>query len=86
MSRDEIIGKVVVDITRSYIVLYRCEGDGTVVDQDWFKVNWRLDRREAIGETADVHGVVFDYLNDIWNTTDGDEEGDAARDDKPATD
>lgn len=86
MSKDEIVGKVVVDITRSYIVLYRCEGDGTVVDQDWFKVNWRLDRKEAIGETNDIHGVVFDYLNDIWNSSEEDEEGDAASTDEPATD
>lgn len=86
MSKDEIIGKVVVDITRSYIVLYRCEGDGTVVDQDWFRVNWRLDRKEAVGETNDVHGVIFDYLNDVWNSSEEDEEDDAARDDGPATD
>jgi hypothetical protein len=83
---DPVIGKVVVDITRSYIVLYRCDGDGTVVDEDRFRVNWRLDRREALGETNDIHGVVFDYLNDIWNGSEDEDGDDAARDDEPATD
>lgn len=78
MSEGRCEGRVVVDVTRTHVWLFLCDGEGKILDQDSFAWPFRMDRKDAAVEVSDLHGVIYDYLNDTCNNW-GDE-GDAASD------
>ena len=81
---DRIEGKIVVDVTRSHAWVYLCDGDGVILDQDSFRWPFRLDRKDAGVEASNIHGVLFDYLNDScnvgWDDTDAASAGEESPD------
>ena len=71
-------GKVVIDVSRKYVSIFRCDGTGAVLDSDHFAFPYRLERKEAVGQTVDVYSILYDWLNRELN-------GDSARgDDRPS--
>ena len=60
-------GKIVVDVSRKYVSIFRCDGDGKVVDEDHFAHPFRLDRQDAVSEVVDLYAMVYDWLNDTIN-------------------
>jgi len=70
-------GKIVIDVSRKYVSIFRCDGTGAVLDSDHFAYPYRLDRKDAISQTVDVYSILYDWLNRELN-------GDSARDaDRP---
>jgi hypothetical protein len=75
--------KVLVEVSRKYVSIFRCDGTGAVVDYDHFSYPFRLDKQQAVSEAVDVYAMLYDLLNDTIN---GDPDDDSARgDDDPAT-
>jgi hypothetical protein len=71
-------GKVVIDVSRKYVSIFRCDGTGAVLDSDHFAFPYRLERKESISQTVDVYSILYDWLNRELN-------GDSARgDDRPS--
>lgn len=60
---DPVIGKIVIDVSRKYLSIYFCDGDGTVRDTDHFRFPWRQDVRDAQRETRDLYHRIFDWAN-----------------------
>jgi hypothetical protein len=58
MVEDFPCGKVVIDVGRRYITVYRCDGNGFVEDEERFKLPWLIDRKDA----ADMANAVFDVV------------------------
>jgi hypothetical protein len=73
-------GKIVIDVSRKYVSIFRCDGEGKVVDEDHFAYPFRLDRQDAIGEVADLYAFIYDWLNDTVN---GGYDDDSAREGEP---
>jgi hypothetical protein len=67
-------GKIVIDVSRKYVSIFRCDGSGAVLDSDHFAYPFRLERREAISQTVDIYSILYDWLNQQLN-------GDSARGD-----
>lgn len=65
-------GKIVIDVSRKYVSIFRCDGTGAVLDSDHFAYPYRLDRKEAISQTVDIYSILYDWLNRELN-------GDSAR-------
>lgn len=76
-------GKIVIDVSRKYVSIFRCDGEGKVLDDDHFAFPFRLDRKDAIEEANDLYAVVFDWLNDTINGGYEADEDDSARGDGP---
>ena len=60
-------GKIVVDVSRKYVSIFRCDATGKVVDEDHFAHPFRLDRQDAVSEVVDLYAMVYDWLNDTIN-------------------
>jgi hypothetical protein len=75
-----IEGRVVIDVSRKYVSIFRCDGAGKVVDEDHFAHSFRLDRSDAVSFVVDIYSFAYDLLNDIVN--DGPDE-DSAREGGP---
>jgi len=73
-------GKIVIDVSRKYVSIFRCDGEGRVVDEDHFAHPFRLDRQDAIGEVVDLYAFIYDWLNDTVN---GGYDDDSAREGEP---
>lgn len=72
-------GKIVIDVSRKYVSIFRCDGTGAILDSDHFAYPFRLDRRDAISQVIDIYSIIYDWLNKELN-------GDSARGDgSPAT-
>jgi hypothetical protein len=56
MVGDFPVGKVLIDVGRRYITVYRCDGNGFVQDEERFKLPWMIDRKDAV----DLANTVFD--------------------------
>ena len=69
-------GKIVIDVSRKYVSIFRCDGEGRVIDEDHFAYLFRLDRQDAVAEVVDIYATFYDWLNDTINI-------DAARDGGP---
>jgi hypothetical protein len=69
MNADEqILGKVVVNLTRRYLAIYRCDGNGKVEEWEQFKyAAKRTKQAEVRADTADVFDLLYDYANDWIN-------------------
>ena len=57
MVEDFPVGKVLIDVGRRYITVYRCDGNGYVQDEERFKLPWMIDRKDAV-----------DLANAVFNT------------------
>lgn len=73
-------GKIVIDVSRKYVSIFRCDGEGKVLDEDHFAYQFRLDRQDAASEVVDIYATVYDWLNDTIN---GWGDDDSARDGGP---
>ena len=73
-------GKIVIDVSRKYVSIFRCDGEGKVVDEDHFAHMFRLDRQDAVSEVLDLYSFVYDWLNDTMN---GGLDDDSAREGEP---
>jgi len=60
-------GRVVIDVSRKYVSVYRCDGTGKVTDEDHFAFAFRLDRQDALAEVSDLYAFIYDWLNDTMN-------------------
>jgi hypothetical protein len=60
-------GRVVIDVSRKYVSIFRCDGAGKVVDEDHFAFAFRLDRQDALAEVSDLYAFIYDWLNDTMN-------------------
>ena len=60
-------GKIVVDVSRKYVSIFRCDGTGAVLDSDHFSFGFRLDRQDAVAEVVDLYSMLYDWLNDTIN-------------------
>ena len=67
MVSNPIEGRVVIDVSRKYVSVYRCDGTGKVTDEDHFAFAFRLDRQDALAEVSDLYAFVYDWLNDTMN-------------------
>lgn len=65
-------GKIVIDVSRKYVSIFRCDGTGAVLDSDHFAYPYRLDRKDSISQSVDVYAILYDWLNRQLN-------GDSAR-------
>lgn len=75
MSDEQVVGKIVVNITRRYFTIYRCDGEGKIEEWDRFTYPARLKPAEIRSETRDLWGVCYDYANDTINGFDELQEG-----------
>jgi hypothetical protein len=75
-----IEGRVVIDVSRKYVSVYRCDGNGKVTDEDHFAFAFRLDRQDALAEVSDLYAFIYDWLNDTMN---GGLDEDSAREGDP---
>ena len=67
MVSNPIEGRVVIDVSRKYVSVYRCDGTGKVTDEDHFAFAFRLDRQDALAEVSDLYAFIYDWLNDTMN-------------------
>jgi len=56
-------GKVVIDVSRKYVSIFRCDGTGAVLDSDHFSYPFRLERKDAVANTVDIYAILYDWLN-----------------------
>ena len=80
MVSNPIEGRVVIDVSRKYVSVYRCDGAGKVTDEDHFAFAFRLDRQDALAEISDLYAFIYDWLNDTMN---GGPDEDSAREGGP---
>lgn len=80
MVTNPVEGKIVVDVSRKYVSIFRCDGAGKVVDEDHFAYPFRLDRTDAVAEVVDLYSFLYDWLNDTVN---GGYDDDSAREGEP---
>lgn len=64
---DSIVRRIVVDIGRLYVYLQFVDGAGKLVDEDVFKQPFRIDKADAVEEAVDLHGLIYDHLNETIN-------------------
>lgn len=76
-------GKILIDVSRKYASIYRCDPQGIVVDEDHFSFPYRLDKQDAVAEVVDLYAMLYDWLNDTLNGSPDDEPGDSARGEGP---
>jgi len=74
-------GRLVIDVSRKYVSIFRCDGAGKVLDEDHFAHPVRIDRQDAVSEVTDLYAIVYDFLNDTIN---GGPDDESARGDGPA--
>ena len=80
MVSNPVEGRVVIDVSRKYVSVYRCDGAGKVTDEDHFAFAFRLDRQDALAEVSDLYAFIYDWLNDTMN---GGLDEDSAREGDP---
>ena len=80
MVSNPVEGRVVIDVSRKYVSVYRCDGAGKVTDEDQFAFAFRLDRQDALAEVSDLYAFIYDWLNDTMN---GGLDEDSAREGDP---
>lgn len=64
---DSIVRRIVVEYGRVYVYAYMTDGGGKIVDEDVFKQPYRLDKSDAVEESVDLYGLIYDTLNDGIN-------------------
>ena len=76
---NEPIGRVVVDIGTLCVAVYLCDGSGAVIDEEWFKMPHEIPLEDAVFESNELYGMVYDYMNDLLNTDSAESEVDTIR-------
>ena len=79
MVEDFPVGKVLIDVGRRYITVYRCDGNGYVQDEERFKLPWMIDRKDAVDLTFAAFNAAYAWADATVNTP-------AARGDDKAAD
>jgi len=67
MVEDFPVGKVLIDVGRRYITVYRCDGNGYVQDEERFKLPWMIDRRDAVDHVHAVFNVAYAWADAAVN-------------------
>jgi hypothetical protein len=67
MVEDFPVGKVLIDVGRRYITVYRCDGNGYVQDEERFKLHWMIDRKDAVELTYAVFNVAYAWADATVN-------------------
>ena len=67
MVEDSPCGKVVIDVGRRYITVYRCDGNGYVEDEERFKFPWLIDRKDAADMSHAVFHVIYSWSDAAVN-------------------
>jgi len=67
MVEDQPVGRLVVDVGRRYITVYRCDGSGFVQDEERFKLPWLWDRRDAVELANSVFNVAYSWADATVN-------------------
>jgi len=76
---NEPVGRVVVDIGTLCVAVYLCDGTGSVIDEEWFKMPHEIPLEDARYESNELYGMVYDYLNDMLNAASEENEVDTIR-------
>lgn len=76
--KNPVEGRVIVEVTRRHIVIYQCDQQGMVTDQDVFAWGFTMDRKDAVDEVSSTYGYLYDFLNHTINGEDDDEAEDSA--------
>jgi hypothetical protein len=63
MVEDFPCGKVLIDIGRRYITVYRCDGNGFVEDEERFKLPWMSDRRDAVDLSHTAFNLAYSWAD-----------------------
>ncbi len=62
--------KVIIEVSRKYVSLFRCDGTGAILDYDHFAFPFRLDRQDAVAEAVDIFARLYDHINAVLNGSD----------------
>lgn len=62
-NANPVEAKVVIEVSRKYVSVFRCDGSGAVLDYDHFSFQGRLDRGEAVSQAVDCYSILYDWLN-----------------------
>lgn len=62
--------KVIIEISRKYVSLFRCNGSGAIVDYDHFAFPMRIERQDAVSEAVDIFARLYDHINTVLNGPD----------------
>jgi len=63
MVDDLPVGKVLIDVGRRYITVYRCDGNGYVQDEERFKLPWMIDRRDGVDLTHTAFNLAYSWAD-----------------------
>ena len=60
-------GRVILEVTSHHAVIYLCDRQGVVLDNEVFRYPAPLDRDECSEECRDLFDLLYDSLNDAIN-------------------
>jgi hypothetical protein len=60
-------GRVILEVTSHHAVIYLCDRQGVVLDNEVFKYPFPLDKHDCSDECRDLFNVLYDALNDVVN-------------------
>ena len=60
-------GRVILEVTRHHAVIYLCDRQGIVLDNEVFKYPFPLDKHDCSDECRDLFNILYDALNDVVN-------------------
>lgn len=78
---DVVVGRIVVEFSKQYIILYLCDHAGRVLDWDSFKYGEPLEAEVATEERDSFWHILYDYSNTIVNHEPESEEKDERTED-----
>ena len=61
---DPVLGKVVIDVSRKYLSIYLCEGDGAIKDFEHVKWSDRLEVKDARAEARNCFDFMYQWALD----------------------
>jgi hypothetical protein len=67
MVEDFPVGKVVIDVGRRYITVYRCDGNGFVEDEERFRLPWLIDRKDGVDLAHALFNVAYAWADQTVN-------------------
>jgi len=60
-------GRVILEVTSHHAVIYLCDRQGVVLDNEVFRYPFPLDKDDCSDECRDLFNVLYDALNDVVN-------------------
>jgi hypothetical protein len=82
MVEDFPCGKVLIDVGRRYITVYRCDGNGFVQDEERFKLPWMINRLDAVDLTHAAFNLAYSWADGSVSppaASDGDKPADSGK-------